>query len=177
MPANFKRLFSATGALVMVVFAAFSAIAATVDLPDGSKLDLSQVCPVCEMKLESSVVGPAAIVLKDGKVVGFDGPADMFKYLLSPEKYAYDPANIKNQYVTEHGTKKFIDAKQAFYVVGTEMKAVMGPELMVFANKADAEKFNAENKGKKVAASSEITLDDLTVKKKTLRMEGGKHSH
>lgn len=176
MPANFKRLFSAIAALVLVI-AAYSAIAATVDLPDGSKLDLSQTCPVCEMKLESSVVGPAAIVFKDGKVVGFDGPADMFKYLLSPEKYAYDPANMKHQYVTEHGTKKFIDAKQAFYVVGTEMKAVMGPELMVFAAKADAEKFNAENKGKKVVASSEITLDDLTVKKKTLRMEGGKHSH
>jgi copper chaperone NosL len=177
MSGSFKKLSLASAAMIVQVFAAVAAIAATVDLPDGSKLDLSQTCPVCEMKIESSIVGPAAVVFKDGKVVGFDGPGDMFRYLLSPEKYAYDPANIKNEYVTEHGTKKFIDAKPAFYVAGAEVKDVMGPELMVFSNKADAEKFSSENKGKKVASSSGITLDDLTVKKKMLKMEHGMDMH
>jgi nitrous oxide reductase accessory protein NosL len=175
MSGSFGKLFSAGATIIVLTFTALAALAATVDLPDGSKLDLSQTCPVCEMKIESSVVGPAAVVFKDGKVVGFDGPGDMFRYLLSPEKYAYDPANIKNEYVTEYGAKKFIDAKQAIYVAGAEVKAVMGPELIVFSDKAAAEKFSSENKGKKVAASSEITLDDLTVKKKMLKMEHGMH--
>ncbi|MBI5252539.1 MAG: nitrous oxide reductase accessory protein NosL [Desulfomonile tiedjei] len=176
MCSNYSNLFSATVVFILNLFVALTAVADTVDLPDGSKLDLSQICPVCEMKIESSVTGPGAVVFKDGKVVGFDGPADLFRYLLSPEKYGYDPANIKNTYVTEHGTKKFVDAKQAFYVVGAELKAIMGPEAIPFANKADAEKFSSQNKGKKVAASSGITLDDLTVKKKSLRMEKD-HKH
>jgi copper chaperone NosL len=176
MPPKVKGLSFATGALIMVLLAAFTATAATVDLPDGSKLDLSQICPVCEMKIESSVVGPAAVIFKDGKVVGFDGPADLFRYLLSPEKYGYDPANIKTTYVTDYASKKFVDGKQAFYVVGAEVKAVMGPEAIPFANKSDAEKFSSENKGKKVASASQMTLEDLTVKKKALKMEKD-HKH
>lgn len=176
MPANFKKWFFSAAAVIMALSAAFAAAADPVDLPDGSKLDLSQICPVCEMKIEGSPLGPAAVVFKDGKVVGFDGPADFFRYLLSPEKYAYDPANIKGTYVTEYGTKKFVDAKQAFFVTGAEVKAVMGLEAIPFATKSDAEKFSAANKGKKVAAFSEITLDDLTVKKKMLKMEPG-HKH
>jgi copper chaperone NosL len=171
MSRNFRKLSSVTTAFIITLCATFTAAAATVDLPDGSKLDLARECPVCEMKIESGVLGPAAVVFKDGKVAGFDGPGDLFRYLLSPEKYGYDPANIKNTYVTDHGTKKLIDSKQAFYVVGARVKQVMGPEAIPFASKSDAEKFSAENKGNKVLTASQMTLDDLTVKKKMLKME------
>ncbi len=169
-----KGLLYTALALVIVVSAPLiSGAAQTVNLPDGAKLDLSGTCPVCNMKLGSSPSGPAAVVFKDGKVVGFDTTADMFRYVLAPKKYDFDAGNIKDIFVTEHGTKKFIDAKQAFFVVGSDVKGHMGAEVVPFPNKADAEKFSSEHKGKRVAAYGTVTLADLKSHKMMLKMEHG----
>ena len=93
-------------------------LADAVDLPDGSKLDSAAICPVCKMKVGAGNLGPAAVVFNDGKVVNLDGAGDFFRYLLSPSQYGFNPSNIKAVFVTEYGTKKFIDAKSAFYVFG-----------------------------------------------------------
>lgn len=161
----------ATFAIVAAMVLSGNAMAATVDLPDGSKLDLSAACPICNMKLEGSTLGPAAVVFKDGKVVGFDGTGDMFRYVLDPAKHGFDPANIKLLFVTEHGTKNFIDAKAALYVVGSDVAGDMGPEVVPFAKKEDAEKFLADHHGKTVATYVQITTDDLKSKKKMLKMK------
>ena len=84
-----KNLLCIALALVIVASAPLISVAAqTVDLPDGSKLDLTASCPVCNMKLEDSKLGVAAVVFKDGKVVGFDSAGDMFRYVLLPVKYS-----------------------------------------------------------------------------------------
>jgi copper chaperone NosL len=174
MFAQVKNFLYITLALVFVASAPLISVAAqTVDLPDGSKLDLSTSCPVCNMKLEDSKLGVAAVVFKDGKVVGFDSAGDMFRYVRAPVKYSISTENIKNIFVTEHGTKKFMDAKQAFFVVGSEVQAGMGAEVVPFSKKEDAEKFNSENKGKRVAAYAEVTEDDVKSQKKMLKMEHG----
>jgi copper chaperone NosL len=169
-----KNIIHIALALVIVTAAPLiSAAAQTVDLPDGSKLDLSTSCPVCNMKLEDSKAGVAAVVFKDGKVVGFDSAGDMFRYVREPVKYSISTENIKNIFVTEHGTKKFMDAKQAFFVVGSEVQAGMGAEVVPFSKKEDAEKFSSEHKGKRVGAYAEVTADDVKSSKKMLKMERG----
>jgi len=159
-------------ALLIVTCSPAVASAATVDLPDGAKLDLSVPCPVCNMKPEASKLGPAAAVFKDNKVVGFDSTDDFFRYFLSPDKYKFDTANIKDMYVTEYGTKNFLDAKKAFYVVGAEVADTMGPAVAPFSKKEDAEKFKTERKGAKVVSFEGIKLADLEGKKKMLKMHG-----
>jgi copper chaperone NosL len=171
MSSKMKCVLVVAVALLITRLFALIAAAATLDLPDGAKLDLSTECPVCNMKLESSTLGPAAVVFKDGKVVGFDGPGDMFRYVLDPKKYGFDAAGIKDLYVTEHGTKNFIDAKKALYVVGSDVSGGMGPEVVPFSKKDDAEKFKSEHHGKNVASYIQITLDDLASKKKMLKMK------
>jgi copper chaperone NosL len=174
MFAQVKNLLYMALALVIVMSAPLISVAAqTVDLPDGSKLDLSTSCPVCNMKLEDSKVGVAAVVFKDGKVVGFDSAGDMFRYVLAPVKYSIKTEDIKNMFVAEHGTKKLLDAKQAFFVIGSEVQAGMGAEVVPFSKKEDAEKFNSEKKGKRVAAYAEVSFDDVKSQKKMLKMEHG----
>jgi copper chaperone NosL len=168
-----KRILLVTLAIVAFAWVPVSAIAAVVDLPDGSKLDLATLCPVCNMKAETSSLGPAALVFNDGKVVGFDTAGDLFRYLLDSGKFGFEPKNVKNIFVTEFGTKKFIDAKTAFFVVGSDLQGSMGPEVAAFAKKEDAEAFKTEHKGKNVANHSQITLDDLKSKKKMLKMQHG----
>jgi len=155
-----------------------SAAAQTVDFPDGSKLDLSGTCPVCNMKVGGGKLGPAAAVFKDGKVVGFDGPGDFFRYLFAPGDRGFDPGNVKNLFVTDYATKKLIDAKQAFYVLGSDIDESMGLEAVPFSKKEDAEKYSAGHKGKKVAAYSEVLPEDLKSPKKKLKLmrdEGDTH--
>jgi copper chaperone NosL len=168
--------------MVVSLAAALAIIPATLwaadvmDLPDGSKLDLASSCPVCNMKLQGSPLGYAAVVFKDGKVAGFDGPGDMLRYLLEPAKYSLDPGNIKNIYVSEYGTRKFIDGKTAFFVIGADISGPMGPEVAPFTTKEAAESFKTEHAGKRVGLSSEVTQDDLKSKKKMLKMQEG-HGH
>lgn len=168
---NFRILWLPALVFVCIVWAAGNATAAAVDLPDGSKLDTSTECPICHMSTEHGVPGPAAVVFKDGKVVGFDGAADMFRYVLDPAKYGFEAGNIKHVYVTDYTTKKFLDAKEALYVMESDIQATMGPEVVPFSKKEDAEKFKTEHKGEKIVAYSEVTAEALKPKKKMLKMK------
>jgi len=128
------------------------------------------------MKIAGGTPGPAAIVFKDGKVVGFDSAGDLFRYVLDPKKYAFDAENIKAVFVTDAASKKLVDAKTGYFVLGSETPEGMPHDAVGFGDKDAAEKFKTENKGNKVAAYGEVTLDDLKPKKKLLKMDTG-HGH
>ena len=175
MLANFRTMSLPGLFLACALLVASNATAKVMDLPDGSKLDTSTECPICHMSIEHGVPGPAAVVFKDGKVVGFDGAGDMFRYVLDPAKYGFDAAKIKDIYVTGYTTKKFVDAKSAFYVLGSDIQASMGSEVVPFSKKEDGEKFKTEHKGEKVVPYSGVTAEALKPKRKMLKMkmEGG----
>ena len=48
----------------------------------------------------------------------------------------------------EHPQGHWIDAKTAFYIMGSKRKGSMGPTIASFAQEADATKFAAEQGGK-----------------------------
>jgi copper chaperone NosL len=151
-----------------------SSIAASFDLPDGNKIDGSSICPVCNMKIEAGNLGPAALVLSDGKLLAFDAAGDFFRYILEPVKYGADPKTFSKFFVTDHSSKKFIDAKQALYVTGSDITGGMGPEAVPFEKKEDAESFKSSHQGRSVLSFRQVTLDDLSSQKKILKM---KHDH
>ncbi len=76
--------------------ASYSNAAQEVALPDGSKVELPAICPVCEMKIESDSAVLGVLVFAEGKVVLFDNISEFFRYLLSPQTFGFDPNNIKN---------------------------------------------------------------------------------
>ena len=51
----------------------------------------------------------------------------------------------------------FIDGRQAFYVIGSNVRGPMGKELVPFAGRADADGFLHDHQGKKVLRFGEIT--------------------
>lgn len=165
-------LIAGLSAICSLIFI-LSAAAQPIDLPDGSKMDLSSVCPVCNMKADTGTLGPAAVVFTDGKVVVFDAAGDFFRYFLAPSKYGFEPADIKGLFVSEYGTKKIIDAKQAHFVTGSDVTGGMGPEAVPFSKKEDAEKFKAEHKGNAVLSFAEVKPEDVKIRKKILKMDHG----
>ena len=64
-----------------------------------------------------------------------------------------------------HPKGYWVDARQAFYVVGSKREGSMGPTLGSFALAADAARF-AQDFGGKVFAFKDITPD-------TVRLDGG----
>lgn len=148
--------------------------AQTLELPDGSKADLGQSCPVCGMKVTTAKIGQAAVVFNDGKVVVTDGPGDFFRYVLDPKKYNFDPTSVKAVYVFDYATKELVDGKKAYYVIGSDVMGSMGKAPIPFLDKSKAEEFSKAHKGKKILPFEDVTLKDVTPKRKMLKM---KHGH
>ncbi len=91
---------------------------------------------------------------------------EMFSIYLQPEQKKRI-AGIFTQDMAKTDWKKpqgnWIDAKQAFYILGSKKTGSMGPTLAAFARQQDAEKF-AQEFGGKVLSFDQVTPDmvDLT---------------
>jgi len=99
------------------------------------------------------------IIFKDDSVFFFDGAKDLFKYYFNLKKYNPKKiqADIDSMYVTEYYDLKLINARDAFYVIGSDVYGPMGNELIPFANEPDAREFMKDHKGKKILKFDSIT--------------------
>ena len=100
-------------------------------------------CPVCGMFVAKYPDFLAQIVWADGSSVFFDGAKDMFKYYFNLKKYApsRQSAEIAFVYVTDYYNMTPIDARRAWYVVGSDVYGPMGRELIPFVGEEDAVEF------------------------------------
>jgi copper chaperone NosL len=120
-------------------------------------------CPVCGMIVAKYPDWNASVVYRDGMTAYFDGPKDLFSYLLNPRKY--DPgkkrADIATIAVKDYYSLATIDARQAYFVAGSNVLGPMGKELIPFAKKTDADGFRVDHLGRRLLRFSEITLEVL----------------
>jgi len=147
-----KTLFAA---IIISVLSLSGAVAAETEPLQPSKKDK---CPVCGMFVYRYPDWMGQIIFKDGSAAFFDGAKDLFKYYFNlnkynPKKIVKDIATI---YVTEYYDMKIIDAKTAFFVIGSDIYGPMGRELIPFVNKADAESFKKDHKGKRILRFEDI---------------------
>lgn len=152
-----KTIGAATLALA-IVLGASSVRAQTVEVPDPGMMD---TCPVCGMLVSKYREWWATIVFTDGHVHHFDGAKDMFKFLFDMGKYddRHVRENVSDIAVTEYYDLKRIDARQALYVVGSDVYGPMGHEFVPLANREDAEAFMADHAGKRILTFDEVTAD------------------
>lgn len=107
-------------------------------------------CPVCGMYAARFPKWMAQARLPDGKVVVFDAPSDMFRFLTTPEKYDHNAVEISNSalWVSDHANKGWLNAREAFYVRGSDIKGPMRqPDLPAFRNQVEADAAVAEHGG------------------------------
>lgn len=117
------------------------------------------LCPVCGMVVAKYPNWIATVVWKDGHAHHFDGAKDMFKFLQALPKYApkHKLQDINFIAVTEFYNLEKIDARQAIYVIGSDVMGPMGHEFTPFASKADAEDFLKDHKGRRILRFEEVT--------------------
>ncbi len=133
------------------------ATASPVDLPPPGPYD---TCPVCGMFPAKYPDWIATVLFKDGHADHFDGAKDFFKYLLDMKKYAKDraSADIVGLGVTDYYASERIDARQALYVVGSDVLSPMGHDLIPHPSAADAAEFFNDHSAKKTVRYDEVSL-------------------
>ena len=141
--------------VVMYVLAALPVLAAEKSpaAPPAAK------CPVCGMFVARYPDWTGSIRFRDGATVYFDGPKDLFTYFLAVGKYAPGRASsdIAAISVKDYYALTVIDARKAFYVVGSDVRGPMGKELVPFAKGDEARGFLGDHRGTKVLRFGEIT--------------------
>jgi nitrous oxide reductase accessory protein NosL len=103
----------------------------------------------------------AVVTWKNGHSHFFDGSKDMFKFLHDLPKFApgHRKEDITGIYVTDFYNLERMDARKALFVTGSDVLGPMGHEFVPLANKADADDFLKDHKGKKIIAFDQVTPD------------------
>jgi len=121
-----------------------------IDVPADAK------CPVCGMYVSKYPKWAAFMQINDEKYY-FDGVKDMMKYYIFDGDFPYDRKNISEITVSDYYTLEEIPAKEAFYVLDSDIFGPMGHELIPFKSKKSAKAFMDDHNGKAMLKFDEIT--------------------
>jgi len=170
MPHIFKKI-----ALILYLATSLTMLAACSDKAAQQKtihqavaMESSDECHLCGM-LITHFDGPKGEVFRKeqgDKVFKFCSTRDMFSYYLDPE----NTRNVSQILVHDMSKmpwgsdsiddKHFIDAKNAWFVIGSEKTGAMGKTLASFSLQSDAKAF-AKEFGGKVISFADINYDAL----------------
>jgi nitrous oxide reductase accessory protein NosL len=106
-------------------------------------------CPVCGMRVHLYPAWAAEAQTAAGQRVFFDGAKCMFRHLLrSPGSHSHR--------VTSYYLLQALDAREAHYVIGSDVIGPMGHELIPFPSAEQAEAYRLEHRGTRVLRFGEV---------------------
>ncbi len=106
-------------------------------------------CPVCGMYVYKYPKWAAQIFYENNHY-SFDGVKDMMKW------YFEHKDGIKEIKVSDYYSQHAIDARKAYFVIGSDTYGPMGHELIPFFELDDAKNFKRDHKGKKILKFEKI---------------------
>ncbi|GGC60294.1 nitrous oxide reductase accessory protein NosL [Marinobacter halophilus] len=137
----------------------------TLAKPDPVHFESGDECHVCGMVI-TNFPGPKgqAFTEREQNIRKFCSTKDMFAWFLQPENENRDHTLYVHNMAQTHWEHledtHLIDARKAWYVVGSNRTGAMGPTLASFETKTEAVDFAAEHGGE-VLAFSDITMGHL----------------
>lgn len=127
--------------------------------PEPVKPGPREKCPVCGMFVARYPDWVAGIRFRDGSRALFDGAKDLFKLLFQVEDYGpvSRRTDVESIFVTDYYALTPVEARAAWYVVGSDVLGPMGHELVPFAREAEAREFLRDHRGRQVLRFAEVT--------------------
>jgi len=100
----------------------------------------------------------ATVLYRDGHAHHFDGAKDLFKYLYNLPKWApgHKAEDIRSIGVTDYYSLERIDAREAFFVIGSDVLGPMGHELIPLQTRDAAEEFLNDHQGKAILRFDQV---------------------
>jgi nitrous oxide reductase accessory protein NosL len=120
-------------------------------------------CGVCGMYVAKYPQWIASVRFDDGAVVFFDGPKDLFRFLLDLDTFRPGATRdeVADVFVTDYYSTRPIDGRAAFYVIGSDVMGPMGSELVPTADRDQAEALAKDHGGERVVVFDEVTVELL----------------
>ncbi len=117
-------------------------------------------CAVCGMMVLPYPNWVAQVVFKDGTNRFFDGPRDMFTFIFELEKYqpGSKTGDIKSVFVTDYYTLQRYDAREVFFVEGSNVTGPMGDEYVPVAGVQALKTFVRDHGQKKILQYDDAQL-------------------
>ena len=113
-------------------------------------------CPVCGMFVAKYPKWASSLTV-NSQIQYFDGIKDMMKFYIFDVDFPYNRTEITDIKVTDFYTLNSIDAKEAFYIIGSNVYGPMGNELIAFSTKEASENFKKDHQGKAILRFNAIT--------------------
>lgn len=129
-------------------------------------------CPVCGMYPYRTPQWTAQIIFNDQTASSFDSPVDLFRFLGNMALFdkQHKPADVGAIWVADYTTKAWVDAKKAFFVLGSKARGPMNdPNLPAFASREAADA-HIKAEGGKVLAFGDVTRE-------VIKSLAGAHNH
>ena len=118
------------------------------------KVEKDEKCPICGMFVYKYPRWATQIFYKDRRY-SFDGMKDLMKYYFKRKE------GVEKILVRDYYSQKTINAREAFYVIGSDVYGPMGHELVAFGTREEAKTFYMDHRAKKVVAFEEITQEEV----------------
>jgi len=151
-----------------------TAPAATMPAAALDQLPADARCPVCGMFVAKYEVWVTRLQIGDDKFLDFDGVKDLMAYYFQPTAYGGEQSDRNGRiWVKDYYSLKWLDGRQASFVVGSDVNGPMGHELVPFSTRAGAESFLADHHGKKILSFAEITPELVEELRGVERMKDG----
>jgi nitrous oxide reductase accessory protein NosL len=150
---------------------------ARISLGEGNRLEdgvtKESRCPVCGMFVAKYPQWLTRINMSDGSTEFFDGVKDMMAFYFSPQQFGAAAGVAADEiYVRDYYSLDWIDAKNAMFVLGSDVYGPMGHELVPFAGRPGAESFLNDHHGSRIYSFSEITPEVIESLRKGHKMKG-----
>ena len=128
--------------------------------PPVENLSQREKCPVCGMFVARYPEWISQLHLDDGKAHHFDGMKDLLAYYFNPEKFGgRADAVVKAIWAKDYYTLQWVEARQAWFVVGSRVHGPMGHEFIPLASREAAEAFMRDHQGEEIMTFDEITAE------------------
>ncbi len=146
----------------LCLFLALAGLVAAQPAPPA-KPSPTDKCPVCGMFVAKYPDFVARIVFQDGSYAFFDGVKDMLKFYFALDRYRPGKkiADIVDLAVTDYYSLTLIDAKKAYYVIGSNVYGPMGRELIPCRSEAEAKEFRQDHGGQAILTFEELRPETL----------------
>ena len=123
--------------------------------------DENDRCPVCGMLVAPHADWLAQVVVEGEETRFFDGAKCFFRYLLDPERSSPAAAEGAAVFVTSYYHRQPLDARKAYFVIGSDVLGPMGAELIPHETPEAAEEFMSDHGGSAIVRFSEVTHEVL----------------